>query len=365
MGSATPLISDYYQAKVRAKPIIRLDKLARASKHTLSVRVVDRKDRELFSRSAYFSEPLIEAMKQALAAGEQSLIYLNRRGTARAVICAHCGWQAKCPHCALPLTYHGDAHILRCHICGFKSTAPTTCPDCKQADIKYLSIGTKAVVTEVERLFPEARVVRFDSDQSKADRLEKRYLEVRDGGVDIIVGTQLLAKGLDLPRLSVVGVLLADTSLQLPDYSASERTFQLISQVSGRVGRGHLSGSSIIQTYQPEASAIKAATSGNWEEFYAYELGERRAFGFPPFKHLLKLSITRSSPQSAEKAAKSLAGKIKGVVVEGPAPSFHEKQGNKYRWQLVIKADKRSSLLDIIASLPSGWSWDIDPADLI
>ena len=365
LGSATPLISDYYQAKVRAKPIIRLDKLARASKHTLSVLVVDRKDRELFSRSAYFSEPLIEAMKQALAAGEQSLIYLNRRGTARAVICAHCGWQAKCPHCALPLTYHGDAHILRCHICGFKSTAPTTCPDCKQADIKYLSIGTKAVVTEVERLFPEARVVRFDSDQSKADRLEKRYLEVRDGGVDIIVGTQLLAKGLDLPRLSVVGVLLADTSLQLPDYSASERTFQLISQVSGRVGRGHLSGSSIIQTYQPEASAIKAATSGNWEEFYAYELGERRAFGFPPFKHLLKLSITRSSPQSAEKAAKSLAGKIKGVVVEGPAPSFHEKQGNKYRWQLVIKADKRSSLLDIIASLPSGWSWDIDPADLI
>ena len=368
LGSATPLVTDYYLAQTRNKPIIRLNKLAKQSLASdLNTVVIDCKDRTLFARSANFSTPLIDAVSAALSAGEQSLLYLNRRGTARAVICANCGWQARCPRCDLPLTYHGDSHSLRCHVCNYSTSAPTICPDCKQAEVKYLSIGTKAVVTEAEQLFPGARIMRFDSDQAKAERLEQRYAEIRDGGADIIVGTQLLAKGLDLPRLSVVGIMLADTALQLPDFSVNERAFQLISQVIGRVGRGHRRGTAVIQTYQPNAEAIVAATTGNWNQFYTLELSERQTFGYPPFKHLLKLTISRSSPKSAETAAENLVLKLKsyGVSIEGPAAAFHEKQGNKYRWQIVVKSDQRSKLVEIIRSLPSGWSSDIDPSDLI
>ncbi len=366
LGSATPLVSDYFLAQARNKPVIRLTKLAKQdSTAQLEVIVVDCRDRSTFARSPYFSNSLIEAVNVAQAAGEQSLLYLNRRGTARAVVCGNCGWQARCPRCDLPLTYHGDSHSMRCHVCGYSSAAPTTCPDCKLPEVKYLSIGTKAVVTEAERLFPGAKIVRFDSDQARSERLEQRYKEIRDGGADIIVGTQLLAKGLDLPRLSVVGVMLADTSLQIPDFSASERTYQLLSQVIGRVGRGHRKGTAIIQTYQPEAGAILAATTDSWKQFYESELEERKAFGYPPYKHLLKLTLSRSSPQSAEKAAQILASGLAGVKVDGPAPAFHEKQASKYRWQIVVRADKRSKLIEIIHHLPSGWSWDIDPNDLI
>ncbi|MGH7234398.1 MAG: replication restart helicase PriA, partial [Candidatus Saccharimonadales bacterium] len=191
LGSATPLVSDYYLAQSRNKPILRLTSLAKLNvDSTLDTTVVDCKDRSLFPRSTYFSTPLIDAISDALKSGEQSLLYLNRRGTARAVICANCGWQARCPRCDLPLTYHGDSHILRCHVCGYSSPAPTTCPNCKQPEIKYLSIGTKAVVDEAQRLFPESKIARFDSDQAKAERLEQRYAEIREGGTDIIVGTQ-------------------------------------------------------------------------------------------------------------------------------------------------------------------------------
>ena len=366
LGSATPLVSDYFLAQSRNKPIIRLTQLAKQdSKDQLDVVVVDCKDRSAFSRSPHFSKTLIEAIETAQAANEQSLLYLNRRGTARAVVCSSCGWQARCPRCDLPLTYHGDNHTMRCHICAFKSSAPTTCPDCKLPEVKYLSIGTKAVVTEAERLFPGAVIARFDSDQVKSERLEQRYAEIRDGGADIIIGTQLLAKGLDLPRLSVVGVMLADTSLQVPDFSASERTYQLLSQVIGRVGRGHRKGTAIIQTYQPESNAILAATKDGWEQFYTDELSEREAYSYPPFKHLLKLTLSRASPKSAEAAAQKLASTLVGVKIDGPAPAFHEKQGGKYRWQIVVRADQRAKLIAIIHQLPSGWSYDIDPNDLI
>jgi primosomal protein N' (replication factor Y) len=368
LGSATPLISDYYLAQTKNKPIIRLTKLAKQGLVSdLNTVVVDCKNRSLFPRSANFSAPLIDAVSDALAAGEQSLLYLNRRGTARAIICANCSWQARCPRCDLPLTYHGDSHILLCHVCNYSTAAPTICPDCKQPEVKYLSIGTKAVVTEAERLFPGARIVRFDSDQVKAERLEQRYAEIKDGGADIIVGTQLVAKGWDLPKLSVVGVLLADTSLQLPDFSANERAFQLISQVIGRVGRGHRKGTAVIQTYQPNAEAIVAATTGNWDQFYTLELSERQVFGYPPFMHLLRLTLSRSSAKSAEAAAQALVLKLKdhAVYIEGPAPAFHEKQNNKYRWQIVVKSKQRGVLVGIIRSLPSGWSSDIDPSDLI
>ncbi len=367
LGSATPLISDYYMAKKLNKNIIRLSTLANnQGPPKLIKQVVDYKDRTLFDRSQFLSKPLITAIEKAFSSGLQSLLYLNRRGTARVVVCETCDWQARCPNCDLPLTYHGDNHSLRCHNCGFVMAAPVSCPQCKNPTVKYISIGTKAVVDEASRLFPQARIQRFDADNLKAERIEQQYESVKNGNVDIIIGTQMLAKGFDLPKLSVVGVLMADTSLQIPDYTANERTYQLIQQVVGRVGRGHVDGTAIVQTYQPNNQTIADAMNDNWDHFYKTELKERESFNFPPFIHLLKLTVRRANPKNAERAAKQLADAIPDhLIVDGPAPAFHEKQDGKYRWQLIIKAKQRSHLLAVIANLPAGWSSDIDPIDLI
>lgn len=370
LGSATPSVTDYYLAKQKDKPIIRLEHLAQSGPHPKPViELVDRKDHSLFGRSPFFSQPLIRSIEKALKNGEQSLLYLNRRGTARLVLCENCGWQATCPHCDVPLAYHGDHHQLRCHSCDYKSPAPVSCPACGHAGIVFKTAGTKAIVDEVNRLFPNARVARFDTDNAKADRFEQQYEVVKNGDVDILVGTQLLAKGLDLPRLSTLGILLADTSLYLPDFSAQERTFQLISQVLGRIGRGHIAGQAIIQTYHPEHPILQDAIKDDYQHFYETELANREQFLFPPFCYLLKLTVRRSSIKSAEAAAEKFKEEIETggykVRVEGPAPSFYERFQNKYQWQLVVKAKDRGELLKIIANLPSGWSYDIDPTDLL
>ncbi|HYH36128.1 MAG TPA: primosomal protein N' [Candidatus Saccharimonadales bacterium] len=370
LGSATPSISDYFLAEHKGKPIIPLTRLARKQEHGKpKITVVDRKDHSLFSRSPFLSLELIKAVESALAAGQQSLLYLNRRGTARLVLCENCGWQATCPHCDVPLTYHGDRHELRCHSCNYHAKSPSSCPECGHANVMFKTAGTKAIVDEVHRLFPGARAARFDTDNARAERFEQHYEAIERGDVDILVGTQLLAKGLDLPRLSTLGILLADTSLYMPDFSAEERTFQLISQVLGRVGRGHVAGRAIIQTYHPDHPVLAAALAGDYEGFYKTELASREQFLFPPFCYLLKLTVRRASIDSARTAAESLREEIETsgarVRVEGPAPSFYERFQNKYQWQLIIKARQRSELLNIIEELPSGWSYDIDPSDLL
>lgn len=370
LGSATPSVSDYYLAGQKHKPIIRLEELARQEdKAATKVSLIDRKDHSLFSRSPYLSLELIKAVETALAAKEQTLLYLNRRGTARLVLCENCGWQATCPHCAVPLTYHGDRHELRCHSCNYHDKAPVSCPECGHADIMFKTAGTKAIADEVKRLFPGARVARFDTDNPRAERFETQYEAVAKGDVDILVGTQLLAKGLDLPRLSTLGVLLADTSLYMPDFSAEERTFQLLTQVLGRIGRGHRAGRAVIQTYHPDHPVIKAAIRGDYQSFYETELASRKQFVFPPFCYLLKLTVRRATVEAARTAAENLKTDIEAsgarVRVEGPAPSFYERLQNKYQWQLVVKARQRPELLKIIEDLPSGWSSDIDPLDLL
>lgn len=308
-------------------------------------------------------------MELALARREQTLLYLNRRGTARLIMCEKCGWQATCPHCDVPLTYHGDKHELRCHSCSYQGKVPGACPDCGHPSVIFKTAGTKAIVEEVERLFPNARVARFDTDNSKAERFEQHYDNIRSGQVDILVGTQLLAKGLDLPKLSTLGVLLADTSLYMPDFSAQERTFQLISQVLGRVGRGHVLGRAVIQTYHPEHPVLLDSIAGNYEGFLERELADRQQFMFPPFCYMLKLTARRASVKSAEAAADKLKNIIESgsyqVRVEGPAPCFYERFQNKYQWQLVVKARERSELLRVIDDLPANWSYDIDPMDLL
>jgi primosomal protein N' (replication factor Y) len=369
LGSATPAVSDYFLAEQKNKPIIKLTQLAQSHDHGDSkITVVDRKDHSLFSRSPFFSQPLIRAVETALSRGEQSLLYLNRRGTARMVMCENCGWQATCPHCDVPLTYHGDHHQLRCHSCNYHAAVPSNCPSCDHAGIIYKTAGTKAIVEEVKRLFPQARVARFDTDNLKAERFEQHYDMIKAGEVDIMVGTQLLAKGLDLPRLSTLGIILADTSLYLPDFSAQERTFQLLTQVLGRIGRGHVAGQAIIQTYHPDHSVLAAAINSDYQTFYEGELTSRQEFLFPPFCYLLKLTARRASIKAAQTAAEKLKEEIEGhykVRVEGPAPSFYERLQNKYQWQLIVKARDRSELLKIISSLPANWSYDLDPMDLL
>lgn len=370
LGSATPLINDYFMATAKQRPILRMEQTARDQKALpVKIKVVDLRDRSKFTKKSYISDELIKTTNEALSNGEQSLLFLNRRGTARVVFCDNCGWQATCPHCDLPLIYHGDSHQMRCHACEYKASSPISCPECHNASVVFKSIGTKALVDEVSRLFPGARVMRFDTDNKKSERMEQHYETVKNGDVDIIVGTQTLAKGLDLPKLSVVGVILADTSLYFPDFSAQERTYQLLSQVIGRVGRGHRKGRVIVQTYNPDSPLLQSILSKDWDNFYQRELEERKTFLFPPYCYLLKLTCRRASQQSTEQAATKFANELAGsglkIAIEGPAPAFRERMQNKYQWQLIVKSKDRGELLKIIKKLPSGWSYDIDPMNLL
>lgn len=369
LGSATPLVTDYYLAEAKNRPILRMRETATGDQHKSVVRVVDLRDRTKFTKKSHLSDELIKALSDTLSRGEQSLLFLNRRGTARVVFCENCGWQALCPHCDVPLIYHGDTHAMRCHTCDFKAPSPTSCPECKSVDVVFKSIGTKAIVEEVERLFPEARIMRFDTDNKKSERIEQHYEAVKNGDVDIIIGTQTLAKGLDLPNLGLVGVIIADTSLFFPDFSAQERTYQLLSQVIGRVGRGHRKGVAIIQTFNPDSPLLRAIIKKDWDTFYQTELQERKQFLFPPFCYVLKLTCRRAAQNGAIKAAEKFADELersgRRIAVEGPAPAFHEKVLNKYQWQLIVKAKDRGQLTDIVRNLPSGWSYDIDPMNLL
>jgi len=368
LGSATPAISDYFLAQARQKPILRMMTTAKASEKAKTA-IVNLTDRQQFSRASHLSDTLIKSIQESLNHQEQSLVFLNRRGTARVILCQNCGWQALCPNCDVPLTYHGDVHNIRCHTCGYTANTPTSCPECSSANIILKSIGTKAIVEELQSVFPQARIQRFDTDNAREERLEAHYENIRAGNVDIIVGTQLIAKGLDLPKLSTVGVVVADTSLYLPDYSSSERSYQLLRQVIGRVGRGHRNGRVIIQTYDPTSPVIQAAARADWDSYYKAELEERQAFMFPPFVYTLKIWCRRATAKSAQSAADKTADILRRsglrLIIDGPMPAFHEKAAGKYQWQINIKAKDRGQLIAAIKLLPANWSYDIDPSNLL
>ncbi len=369
IGTATPTVSDYFIAEQTNTPIIRLTDRPAGDHIDRHITVVDLRDRTQFPKTPHLSQILTESIQAALTRKQQSLVFLNRRGTARLVLCQMCGWQAVCPHCDLPLTYHGDVHVLRCHTCGYKESVPTSCPKCSSADIIFKSLGTKSLVEELRRVFPHAKIQRFDTDNLKEERLEHHFGRVTEGEIDILVGTQILAKGLDLPRLSVVGVVTADTGLYFPDYTAEEQTFQMLTQVIGRVGRGHSHGTVVIQSYAPDSAVIKAAAAQSWDSFYQQQLNERKNFGFPPFYHLLKLTCVRASRTSAQATAARLKEQLQQsglrIAIVGPTPSFYEKVEGKYRWQLVVKAKSRGELLKVVGLLPANWSHDLDPANLL
>lgn len=370
-GSATPLISEYFVAKQKKVPIIRMTQLA--VNHLDDIKpqivIVDQTDRSQFTHHGNLSNPMISSIRDSIDKNEQSLIFLNRRGTARLVMCQDCGWQELCPNCDLPLTYHADKHTLVCHTCGYKKSVTTSCPTCGSSNIIYKSMGTKAIADSLQRLFPGAKIKRFDTDNDKSDSLDKQYDQIKNGVVDILVGTQMLVKGHDLPNLSTVGIVSADSSLNFPDFTSEEQTYQLLAQAIGRVGRGHRTGNVVIQTYNTSGTTLLAAVNKNWDEFYEQQIIERRRYLFPPFCFVLKLSCRRKTKASAMRASITLAEKIRGskvrVKVLGPTPSFKEMVNGEYSWQIIIKAKNRSYLTSMIHDLPANWVYDIDPVNLL
>jgi primosomal protein N' (replication factor Y) len=369
LGSATPSVTDYYLADNKKAVVSMGLQAVSGQKFKVEKEVIDLKKRQNFTKNTYLSNQLIADIEKTLADKKQVIIYYNRRGSARIIICGNCGWQLLCPNCDIPLVYHADEHIARCHICGYNQPPPGACPSCGNPDIIYKSIGSKALVEMVQKLFPAAKVRRFDSDTLPGQRLEDLYQQVHRGEVDILVGTQLLAKGLDLPRLGLVGIIAAETSLSLPDFSAEERTFQLLYQIIGRVGRGHNEGKVVIQSYDPADIIIKSATERAWPAFYEYTLAERQAFRFPPFSYLLKLVCRRATLSGAQKAAdnlkRELIAKKLPVEIAGPTPSFYGRRGRYFFYQIVIKSKERPYLQQLASDLPAGWSADLDPVDLL
>lgn len=368
-GSATPGITEYFLAEQTGAEILRLTETAKASEKPECL-IIDIKDKKQFSRHSYLSDQLIESIDSRLRSKEQSMLFLNRRGTARQILCQKCGWQALCPKCDLPLTLHADTHQVRCHTCGYHNSPPYECPVCKSSDIVYRSLGTKALADDLQKLFPEARIKRFDTDNLAADSLARQYKSVHAGEVDILVGTQMLGKGLDLPKLSLVGIVNADTALHMPDFSSAERGYQLLHQAIGRVGRGHRRGKVIIQTFQTNDVLIQAAARQDWHSLYEHELQERETFMFPPYCYLLKIVVSRKSSRSAENFIGKLAAAIKElklpVEIQEPAPSFYERSHGSYNWQLVIKARNRKTLAEAVLNLPAGdYTYDLDPINLL
>lgn len=369
LGSATPNVADYFVAKEKDS-VVHMGSLAYSGQpFEANIEFVDLKDKALFKKNRYISDGLIGAVNAALEGGQQSLIYYNRRGSARIIMCERCGWQMLCPNCDVPLTYHGDEHRARCHICGYGQTPPPQCPNCGNPEIIYKSIGSKALAEMMGRLFPRAKIGRFDSDNLPGESLNDNYAAVFNGQIDLLVGTQLLAKGLDLPKLSTVGVINAETSLSLPDFTAEERTYQLLYQVIGRAGRRRRNDKVIIQSYEPSSPIIQAAAQRDWQKFYNQVIAERQAFRFPPFSYLMKLTARRATQKGAQTAAEKLKVMLmrQGLEVEiaGPAPSFYGRSGKYYNYQLVVKSKNRRYLVKLAGLVPSNWTVDLDPVDLL
>lgn len=366
LGSATPGLREAYLAtRGRIGKILlkqRFNEIVPAPPI-----IVDLKNPQEFANHQIFSRTLSQHLVETLAAGRQSLLFLNRRGSASSQLCTNCGYVSLCPRCKLPLTFHADKARLVCHSCNFHQAPPAVCPACSQPALRFLGIGTKRVETELQQLLPTARVARMDRDSLAGGGLDKLYADLRDHKLDVLIGTQMVAKGLDLPGMETIGVILADSSLYLPDFAATERTYSLLTQVSGRAGRRQHPGRTIIQTYSTQHPAIQALANDDYWQFAHQELAERQALGYPPFKFLLKLTYTHGSDDQAAAAAGQLAKAIQrpDVTVLGPAPAWRQFAVGRSHWQLIVKSDRRSALQTIAGQVPSGWTVDLDPINVL
>jgi primosomal protein N' (replication factor Y) len=393
LGSATPSLESMYQARRGAyrllTPTQRIEtRLPGEGPEAAAIRrqpllvhlelppveIVDMRAELKAGNTSIFSRSLRDALSETLEARKQAILFLNRRGAATFVMCRDCGHVLRCRRCDNALTYHADEADLVCHHCGRRYEQPAQCPACGSKRIRQFGAGTQKVVEIVSQLFPTARSLRWDRDATGArgahDDLLRRFAAHE---ADVLIGTQMIAKGLDLPLVTLVGVISADTGLNLPDFRASERTFQLLTQVEGRAGRSRLLGKAIVQTYMPTHPAIVAAAHHDYNAFYESEIEFRRRLNYPPFSRLIRL-VYAGTPDNRAQAAgdsvqRSLSERIRqiglaDVELIGPAPCFVHKLRGMFRWQIIVKGADPHALLRTF-NLPVGWRVDVDPMSVL
>jgi primosomal protein N' (replication factor Y) len=356
LGSATPSLESYARAKKGVYTLLTLKE--RALKQPLpTVEVVDMREELKKGNRTMFSVALSEAISDRLERKEQIVLFLNRRGYSSFVLCRDCGTVLQCENCDISLTYHRSNETLKCHYCGYEQWVPQECPQCGSDHIRYFGTGTQKVEEELKKLFPEARVLRMDVDTTKRKGAHEEILsDFGEGKADILLGTQMIAKGLDFPNITLVGVLSADTSLHLPDFRAAERTFQLLTQVSGRAGRAERPGQVVIQTYTPEHYAIELAKEQHYEPFYEREMLMRHQAGYPPYFYIVHIQVSHEdvmmAAEYANKSAEFLRSNLSfGVSIIGPTTSSIVRLQNRYRYQCLIKYKREPALIPTLLQL--------------
>lgn len=356
LGSATPSLESYARAKKKVYTLLTLKE--RFNHHPMPpVKVIDMREEMRDGNHSMFSKELFEKITDRLNKHEQTVLFLNRRGYSTFVMCRSCGTVIKCPHCDISLTYHRASHMLKCHYCGFEMRSPDTCPACGSDSMRYFGSGTQKVEAELNRLLPEARVIRMDVDTTRQKGGHEKLLRQFGGHqADILLGTQMIAKGLDFPEVTLVGVLAADSMLHLPDFRASEKTFQLLTQVSGRAGRHELPGEVIIQSYTPEHYAIIDAAGHDYERFFSQEMQIRHRHGYPPFYYLALINVTHPEAAVAADAAGRIASILKknlssAAHVLGPVVPSVARIKDRYRFQCMVKYKREPELIPLLGKI--------------
>lgn len=349
LGSATPSLESRARASKDVYRLIELNK--RVNKKPLpKVEIIDMREEMRQGNQTLFSAPLEKALKDRLAKGEQSVLMLNRRGYSSFVMCRDCGFVLQCPNCDISQTLHMDSHTMKCHYCGHEEGIPKICPTCNSHRIRYFGTGTQKIQEELEDLLPEAKILRMDVDTTRRKGSHEKILRAfGEKKADILLGTQMIAKGLDFPNVTFVGVLNADTALGLPDFRSAEKTFQLLTQVSGRAGRGELKGDVVIQTYNPEHYAIQYAKEHNYEQFYYHEMKYRHLSDYSPYYFLTSIQVSHEDEIKAAKFIQQISDFIKPylskeAIVLGPTPRFIARTHNKYHFQLIVKYKSEEKL---------------------
>ena len=343
LGSATPSLESRARAGKGVYQHLRLTKRANPLATIPEVQVIDFRDYIGQNETSNFTPPLLEAIQDRLAKKEQVVLMLNRRGYSSFVMCRECGTVDTCPNCDISLTLHMDTKTMNCHYCGFSKDIPQVCPNCKSRSIRYYGTGTQKAYDELTELFPQARILRMDVDTTRKKGSHQALLDqFGRGEADILLGTQMIAKGLDFPNVTLVGVLNADTALNLPDFRSSERTFQLLTQVAGRAGRAEKAGQVLIQSYNPEHYAIRFAKDQDYEGFYAYEMGIRRQLGYPPYYFTIGITLSHKKEEEVIKRAYEVMNILRSGLSEtsnilGPTPKPIARTHNLYHYQILIK----------------------------
>ena len=376
LGSATPSPETYYNAERGIHTLLTLP--SRVEKSVLpTVLPVDMRDELMQGRRGVLSESLRELLTATLDKKEQAIIVLNRRGYSTFVMCRECGHVIKCDHCSVAMVYHARGKTLGCHYCGQKAPIPDTCPACESRYIKYFGTGTQKVEEELRREFPAARVLRVDQDTTRGKTsIHTMLAEFADGKHDILLGTQMVAKGHDFKNVTAVGILAADSALNIPDFRAAERTFNLLTQAAGRAGRGDIPGKVVVQSYNPTHYAVACGARHDYSEFYRQEMEYRRELSYPPLQHLIKITVSESAEEKAAHNAENLATILREMILPypditilGPSPAAIIKVKDMYRVLIIIKAPDPRKIKQLIneAGLwqKQGVIFDVDPVNTV